>query len=88
MDAIIILLALVLSGTISIVSFVIGAKVGQSASRGEPIKLPELSPVKAFEERREKDAVKKESKRLEALMHNIDTYDGTGAGQRDIPGGN
>ena len=81
---IIVAVILVLAAASNILCFAIGAKVGQAVKNGEEIKLPEVSPVKAFEERRSRKAAEREADQLSALLHNIDVYDGTSAGQKDI----
>lgn len=82
-----ILLALTV-GTLCIVCFFVGAKVGQTVSNGERIVTPELNPVKAIKEHREKAAADKEheeeQRRNDAIMRNIEAYDGTGKGQEDV----
>lgn len=81
-----ILLALVV-GTLCIVCFFVGAKVGQQASKGEPITAPELNPVKAFREHQERRAAESEQGRIDTIMRNIEKYDGTELGQEDVPRG-
>ncbi|MBR5633046.1 MAG: hypothetical protein IKW68_03620 [Clostridia bacterium] len=83
---IIVAVILILCAASNILCFIVGAKVGQVVTKGEEIKLPEVSPVKAFEEHRSRKAAKREADQLSVLLHNIDVYDGTGAGQKDIPG--
>lgn len=82
-----ILLALTV-GTLCIVCFFVGAKVGQAVSNGERIEVPELNPVKAIKEHREKVAAEKEhdeeQRRNDTIMRNIEAYDGTGNGQEDV----
>jgi hypothetical protein len=70
-------------GTLCIACFFIGAKIGQKASRGENIELPH--PIEAIRERQERKEKKQEADRFETIMRNIDTYDGTGSGQIDVP---
>lgn len=65
--------------------FIVGAKVGQTASKGEEIKLPAPDPIKAIREHKDKKKTDEESKRLEVIMQNIDNYDGTSRGQKDVP---
>lgn len=83
-----ILLALVV-GTLCIVCFFVGAKVGQAVSRGETVEAPH--PVKVMRENRERklaeEEQRKEQTRMEIIMQNIESYDGTGLGQKDVPGG-
>lgn len=85
-----ILLVLVV-GTLCIVCFFVGAKVGQTVSRGETVEVPELNPVKVMRENRERklaeEEQRKEQTRMEIIMQNIESYDGTGLGQKDVPGG-
>lgn len=72
-----------------IVSFITGAKVGQKVVKGEPVEMPNLNPVKAInnaiEEHKEKKEKEAEDQYYEAILHNIDVYDGTSAGQKQIP---
>lgn len=82
-----ILLVLVV-GILLIVSFFVGAKVGQLTSKGEEIKVPDLSklnPITVYNEHKEKVKADKETKKIETILHNIDVYNGTGAGQKDVP---
>ena len=72
-------------GTISIVSFFIGAKVGQKVANGEPIETPNLNPMDAIRRERSKREAEREMNRIETILHNIDNYDGTSAGQKDVP---
>lgn len=77
-------IALVLvTGALCIACFFIGVRTGQKVSRGEDVKLPDLGEIK-----REHDAKKEEDKerdRLNTILENLDNYDGTGHGQKDIP---
>lgn len=79
-----ILLTLVV-GTLCIACFFVGAKVGQQVSKGEPVELPEVNPMKLIQERREKKAAEEEKNRLDTIIRNVDRYDGTGLGQEDVP---
>ena len=72
-------------GALNIVCFFIGAKVGQTVAKGETIKTPTLSPIAIKREREDKRAAEAELDRIEAIMQNIENYDGTGMGQRDVP---
>lgn len=71
---------------INMLSFTIGAKVGQNVSNGKAV---EVNPIKAIkEEINEKKEKKKESlkkRQIETILRNIDKYDGTGLGQEKIP---
>ena len=80
-------IALVLAvGAMCIVCFLVGAKVGQTVSKGEDIKLPTVNPIEAYREHENKKNAKAEQERLDAIMRNIEAYDGTGNRQEDLPG--
>jgi len=79
-------LLLAVMGLTNIACFVIGAKVGQAVSKGETIETPKVNPMKAYREREEKREAQKEQERLETIMRNIESYDGTGRRQEDVPG--
>lgn len=74
-------------GTLCIVCFYIGAKVGQMAAKGEVIKAPKVDLVAAHREREERKAAERAQERAEIIMRNVDRYDGTGLGQEDVPRG-
>lgn len=83
METIILVLSI---GIMNILCFFIGAKVGQKVVKGEDIKLP--NPIKAIEETKESWEFKKEQEeereRLKIQLENIDNYNGTPLGQKDI----
>lgn len=74
-------------GALCVACFFVGAKVGQTVAKGEDIKPPQIDPLKPFREREERQEAKREQERMDAIMRNIDRYDGTGIGQEDIPRG-
>lgn len=80
-----VLLVLVVAAA-CIVCFLIGAKVGQTVSKGEEIKLPTVNPLELVQEHREKRAAREERDKVETILRNIESYDGTGYGQEDVPG--
>lgn len=73
------------TGLICLFSFVVGAKVGQTVSKGEEIKTPEFKPLQAVRERKAKKEAEMEQDRINTIMRNIESYDGTGNGQEDVP---
>ena len=84
------LILVALIGLMDIACFWLGAKVGQTVSRGEIIETPTLNPVKAIQEhiaeREAKLEADIERNRLETIMRNIEAFDGTSRGQTDVPG--
>lgn len=85
MDIALIILAV---GALNVACFFVGARIGQTASRGEDIKLPQ-NPIDTARERHEKrEAIREaaeESEKLNTILQNIKNYDGTGNGQKDVP---
>lgn len=74
-------------GALNIVCFFVGAKVGQMVAKGEKIEAPNLNPIKAITETKEKKISQREQERIDIIMQNIESYDGTGSGQREVPKG-
>lgn len=80
-----IILILAVSGTLNVVCFFIGAKVGQTVVKDESLIVPELNPIKIIEQRREEKALKAEQDRNSIIIENIDNYVGNELGQKDVP---
>ena len=89
MDILIILGFLVLVMIMNINCMIIGLKVGLALSKGESFSLP--NPMKQHAEQQAKKEAKKKAKAeqdvIETILKNIETYDGTGFGQLDVPRG-
>ncbi len=79
-------LLLAVMGAVNIFCFLIGAKVGQAVVKGEKVEMPSIDPLKAVREHEAKREAQKEQDRLNAILRNIEAYDGTGRGQEEIPG--
>ena len=79
-------LLLLVMGAVNIACFLIGAKIGQKTAKGEAIELPTVNPMELVQEHREKRAAQEERDKVETILRNIESYDGTGYGQEDVPG--
>jgi hypothetical protein len=79
-------LLLLVMGAVNIACFLIGAKTGQTVTKGEEIKLPTINPMELVQEHREKRAAQEERDKVETILRNIESYDGTAYGQEDVPG--
>lgn len=66
----------------NVACLIVGTKVGQKAYRGEEIKLP--NPVEKVQSFKDSQEYKKEQENLDIMLHNIDVYDGTSLGQKDM----
>ena len=78
------IIMILIVGTLNVVCFFIGAKVGQKVVKGEEIELPSLNPMKAYREAQDRKQAEREADRLDTIMQNIEAYDGTTAGQKDV----
>jgi hypothetical protein len=78
------IILLLVSSISNIVCLVVGAKVGQTVSKGEPIEMPSVNPIEAIREHNDKREADREQDRLETIMRNIERYDGSANGQEDV----
>lgn len=69
----------------NIACFLIGAKVGQQASKGEDILL-EMPKFDYTKQKARKEA-EWEQERINTILRNVEAYDGTSYGQEDVPRG-
>ena len=83
----IVLLTMLVVGALNVACFVIGASVGQKVVKGEEVKLPTINPMEAHRERENKREAQREQDKLDTIMRNIESYDGTDRGQEDVPRG-
>ena len=80
-------LVILITGFLCLVCFVAGAKVGQKVVKGEPIELPTINPMELYREHEAKKEAARAQDKLETIMSNIESYDGTANGQKDVPRG-
>lgn len=78
------LLIIITAGAMCIISFAVGAKVGQRVSKGQPVEIPLPNPIRAVQEHKSSREAKQERDRYETIMRNIERYDGTSNGQEDV----
>lgn len=78
---------MIVCGGMNLVCFLSGAKIGQKVVKGEPIETPNLDPFKAYRENQDRKQAEREQDKLSTIMENIESYDGTGRGQKDVPRG-
>ena len=79
-----IILTILVVGTLNVACFFIGAKVGQKVVKGEEIEIPSINPMKAYREAQDRRQAEREANKLDTIMQNIENYDGTSAGQKDV----
>lgn len=74
-------------GALCLICFRAGARLGCGAQKQPHQSLPASHPMQTYKARRlRKEAITAQTK-FDAIMENIDTYDGTANGQKQIPGG-
>lgn len=79
-------LLLLVMGAVNVACFVIGAKVGQASAKGEKVELPSVNPMEAWRNRQDKKEAQAEQDKINTILRNIESYDGTDRGQEDVPG--
>ena len=79
------ILTMVVTGTLCIVCFYFGAKVGQTVVKGKDIETPNLNPMKLYQAHKDNKEAEMKKNRMDIILKNIDRYDGTGNGQEDVP---
>lgn len=84
MEVLEILTIIALTSFLNSCCFMVGAKVGQKVINKEEIKLIP-NPLKAIQDHKEKEEYNKEQERYQIINENIDNYNGTPYGQKDLP---
>ena len=80
------LLLVLITGTLIIISVVVGANLGQKIERGEDIELPTpKTPMQIIRETKDRKTAEREQTKMDAILQNIENYNGTSIGQRDVP---
>ena len=78
------IMMIVCLGALNIVCFFIGAKIGQKVVKGEEIKAPEITIPTPIQDYRKKKQAEAEQNKMDTIMQNVDNYDGTGNGQKEV----
>ena len=80
------ILLIAVVGTLNIVCFFVGAKVGNAVAKGKDIEVPKIpSPITAYKAHIATKEAEIEKNRLDIILRNIERYDGTANGQEDVP---
>lgn len=78
------ILLIIAVGVMNICCLLFGVKVGQKAVKGEEVEIPTLNPVKAVREAQARKELDREQERNRQIMENINNYNGTEFGQKDV----
>lgn len=80
------ILLILSTGLVNVLCFLIGVKTAQQVNKGEPVEVPVVkSPLTVYREKQERQEAEKEQNKIDAILRNIENYDGTGSHQEDIP---
>ena len=71
-------------GALCIGCFWLGAKVGQTVSKGETLEMPSVNPFEVYRKNEARKLAQEEQDRINTIMRNIENYDGTGNNQEDV----
>jgi hypothetical protein len=84
-----VIIAMIVMAVACITCLILGVRIGQATAKGEDIDLSLPNPVTAWQEKHaQKEASKeaqKEAQKVSTILENIDSYDGTGANQKEVP---
>ena len=72
-------------GVFILISYTLGLRNGQKISNNKEIESPVVNPIKEVSKELKKFHTDKEQKKLNTIMENIDNYNGTAIGQKDLP---
>ena len=82
METIILILS---TGLLNVLCFFIGSKLGQKVAKGESIEMPNLNPMDMVRNHKDKMQARAETERMNVILQNIDNYNGTEVGQKELP---
>lgn len=78
------ILICILFGTFMLLAYTLGLKNGYKLSNKEEITIPNINPITIVKEYQEDKKAKKEVQEFNTILENIEAYDGTGFGQKDV----
>jgi hypothetical protein len=80
-----IILAVIVGGLVAYIGYFLGFKIGLAMRGGNNTAKPFPKPTKVEKvSKEEKEAAEAEKRKLDTIMENIENYDGTGFGQKDV----
>lgn len=76
-------------GVFILFAFIKGIEIGVKLRKDESIEIPNLNPIthikEKIEEKEFREQQNEEQEKIEIMLENIERYDGTEIGQKDIP---
>lgn len=80
-----IILAVIVGGMVAYIGYFLGFKIGLVMRDGEESKKPIVKPMKVAKvNKEEQEAAEAEKRKLDTIIENIENYDGTSFGQKDV----
>ena len=71
-------------GAMNILCLLFGVRIGQAVNKGEKVEMPTISPKKIIQEHKASKKAEMEQDKYDTILQNIECYDGTGKGQKDV----
>lgn len=84
MNILLVILLVLVIGIINAFIFKLGANIGQAVVKGEKVEIPSLNPFEAYRKHESRKKAEMEQDKFETIMQNIERYDGTSNGQKDV----
>lgn len=78
-------LLLLVVGALMVLAFLIGARTAQKAQNNVEITLPNINPINKINELKSEYQMNREQSKFEVELDNINNYNGTALGQKNIP---
>lgn len=85
MEGLEIIVAVIVGGLVANIGYFFGFRLGNAMREGENTDRPSIKPTKAKNpSKEEQEAAEAEKRKLDTIIENIENYDGTGYGQKDV----
>lgn len=78
-------LLLLVVGALMVLAFLVGARTTQKAQNNVEITLPNINPINKINELKSEYQANKKQSKFEVELDNINNYNGTALGQKNIP---
>ncbi len=72
-------------GLFNLAAYTLGLRNGQKLAKKEEIKMPNINPIDAVRDEIKRHEERKEQEVIDIMLENINNYNGTEIGQKEIP---
>lgn len=84
MNILLVILLILVIGVVNAFVFKLGANIGQAVVKGEKVEMPSLNPFEAYRKHEARKEAEREQDKFDTILQNIECYDGTSRGQKDV----